>query len=337
MNSLLTTVPLNATARLCDASGHLDPAAIGWSSRPRLNYAIPGNLGRRKRWNHWCITTPQWTLSLTQADLDYVGYAAVFFLDLQTGQSHAHTQMRPFARHCNLPDTPHEGHSFEHPGLHLKVEEHPGRASLSCVVPSLGGQPLRVSLDITRPSHLQSANLVVPFAGKGFHACSRQVGLPCSGTVQLGEHSYSCNSGHSFAALDFGRGVWPFKSAWTRAVFAAPGGIAGNFGAGWTDGSGLSENALWFGGELQHLLQPVEITPSDNEQLGHWQLSSSDQRVALRFSPLKLQHIASRIGPLRADTRQWFGRFDGTLLAPNGELVPVVGALGWLGATQARW
>ena len=28
------------------------------------------DLGRRKRWNHWCITTPQWTLSLTQADLD---------------------------------------------------------------------------------------------------------------------------------------------------------------------------------------------------------------------------------------------------------------------------
>ena len=322
---------------LCDSRGQLDPQHIGWSRRPQLNYALPGNFGRRKRWNHWCITTPQWTLSITQADFDYVGYGAAYFLDLQTGQASAHSQLRPFARGCRLPDAPLQSHAFEHPKLQIKVDEQPGRLRLNCAAPSFAGQPLRVALEITRPSHLDSVNLVVPFAGKGFHACSRQVGLPCSGNVQLGNRSYSCESDQSFAALDFGRGIWPLNSHWTRAAFAAPGGIAGNFGAGWTDHSGLSENALWFGGQLLHLPEQVQIVANSNEPFSTWRLSSADGRVALTFSPHKQHHANPQFGPLQANTRQWFGRFDGSLRAPSGESVPVNGALGWLGNTIARW
>ena len=71
---------------LCDLRGRLNPEAIGWSPQPRVDCSLPGNLGRRKRWNHWNICTPDWTLSLIQADLDYVGYGAAYFLDL--GSSH---------------------------------------------------------------------------------------------------------------------------------------------------------------------------------------------------------------------------------------------------------
>jgi len=337
MNSPVINVPPALLPPLCDNRGQLDPQHIGWSRRPQLNCALPGNLGRRKRWNHWCITTPQWTLSLTQADLDYVGYGAAYFLDLQTGQAVAHTQMRLFARGCRLPDTPLQSHAFEHPQLQIRIDEQPGRLRLNCVAPSIGGHPLHVELEIIRPRHLDSVNLVVPFAGKGFHACSRQVGLPCTGNVQLGDNNYSCESGHSFAALDFGRGVWPFNSHWTRAAFAAPGGIAGNFGDGWTDHSGLSENALWFGGELLHLPHPVHIEASTHDELSNWRLSSTDGRVALTFSPHKQHRANPQVGPLQANTQQWFGRFDGALRAPSGESVPVNGALGWIGSTVARW
>ena len=337
MNQPLTTLPPALLPRLCDRHGRLDPQHIGWSSRPLLNYALPGNPGRRKRWNHWCITTAQWSLSLVQADLDYVGYAAAYFLDLQTGQAYNHTQLRPFARGCRLPDTPLQSHEFVHPHLQIRVNEQPGRVRLSCAAPNIGGQPLQVTLEINRPRHLESVNLVVPFAGRGFHACSRQIGLPCTGSVQLGNRQYHCQSGQSFAALDFGRGVWPFNSQWTRATFAAPGGIAGNFGSGWTEHSGLSENALWFGGELLHLAQPVTIAGADQGALSPRRLSSADGRVDLLFTPHQQHLAAPRAGPLHATTRQAFGRFDGNLRAPSGEWVPVNGAQGWIGQTVARW
>ncbi|AYF88028.1 DUF2804 domain-containing protein [Pseudomonas sp. JS3066] len=336
MNSHISTLPPGIPA-LCDARGKLAPAAVGWSSRPRLNCAIPGNFGRRKRWNHWCITTPRWMLSLTLADLDLLGYGAAYFLDLDTGQAVAHTQLRPFALGCRLPNTPLESHSFDHPHLQIRVDEHPGRLSLRVEAPDLGGQPLHVALDVLRPAHLDSVNLVAPLPGGCFHASSRQLGLPASGSVQLGTRHYDCITGHSFAALDFGRGVWPFHSQWTRAAFAAPGGIAGNFGAGWTDSSGLTENALWFGGSLSKLDRPVQIEQAPNNPLAPWRLSTACRRVELTFTPRQLHQARPRLGLFYANTRQWFGRFDGVLRSPDGECVPVTNALGWLGATHARW
>ncbi|MCO6057728.1 DUF2804 domain-containing protein [Pseudomonas sp. MOB-449] len=336
MTSHISTLPPAVTA-LCDARGKLATSAIGWSSRPRLNHAIPGHFGRRKRWNHWCITTPRWMLSLTLADLDYLGYGAAYFLDLDNGQAVSHTQLRPFALGCELPDTPLENHQFNHPRLTIRVEEFPGRLSLRVEAPDLGGQPLHVALDVQRPAHLESVNLVAPLPGGCFHASSRQLGLPASGSVQLGERQYLCTTGHSFAALDFGRGVWPFHSHWTRAAFSAPGGIAGNFGAGWTDTSGLTENALWFGGRLSKLDRPVLIEQAPNDPLAPWQLSTACRRVELTFTPRQLHQARPRLGLLFADTRQWFGRFDGVLRSPDGECVPVTNALGWLGSTRARW
>ncbi len=109
MNSFTHPEPLAAIA-LCDSHGLLNPQAIGWSPRPMVDCAIPGHFGRRKRWNHWCITTPQWMLSFTQADLDYLGYAAAYFLDLQSGQAVAYNQYRLFGRGCDLPDQPQASH-----------------------------------------------------------------------------------------------------------------------------------------------------------------------------------------------------------------------------------
>ncbi|TBU87074.1 DUF2804 domain-containing protein [Phytopseudomonas dryadis] len=335
MNSPFVPPPLSIP--LCDPRGRLNPQAVGWSPRPRVDCSLPGNIGRRKRWNHWCITTPQWTLSLTQADLDYVGYGAVYFLDLDSAENVSHSQLSPFARGCCLPDHPQGSHSFRHSRLQLHFSEYPARLRLTATAANFGGQPLQVALDVQRPAHLESVNLVVPLGRRGFHATCRQVGLPVSGSVQIGEREYHCAIGQGYASMDFGRGVWPLNSHWTRAAFAAPGGIGGNFGAGWTDHSGLSENALWFGGQLLHLEQQVHIRQAPASALAPWRLYTDDGQVELTFTP-KQEHIARpRVGPLYADTRQWFGHYHGLLRGPDGERVPVAAAQGWLGSTRARW
>lgn len=197
---------------LCDSHGRLDPRAVGWSARPRVLCHIPGHFGRRKRWNHWCIVSPGWMLSLTIADLDYLTYGAAYFLDLDSGQAVAHTQIRFFGLGCQLPDEPQASHAFEHPRLQLRFDEQPGRLRVTGQAPDLGGLPLELALEVRRPSHLESVNLVVPMGEHTFHACSRQLGLPISGCLQLGRRRYDCQAGQSFAALDFGRGVWPLHT-----------------------------------------------------------------------------------------------------------------------------
>ena len=337
MNSFAHTITALPQQPLCDARGRLLDEAVGWSPRPRVHCALPGHLGRRKRWNHWCITTPDWMLSLTFANLDYLSFGAAYFLDLHTGKSVAHTQTRLFGLGCKLPDTPLESHEFSHPRLQMKADDRGTSVRLTVTAPDIGSQPLHVALDIQRPAHLDSVNLVCPMGRDTFHATSRQLGLAVSGSLQMGRRQYLCTPGQSFASLDFARGVWPLYSHWTRAAFAAPGGIAGNFGTGWCDYSGLSENALWFGGELLHLEERVQIEQSPQGALGTWRLSSPSGQVELCFTPVQLHQANRKLGPFHADTRQWFGRYDGVLRGPEGEKVPVSGAYGWLGATHARW
>lgn len=337
MNSFTHAAAPPSPQPLCTGRGRLDPKAVGWSPRPQVNCALPGNIGRRKRWNHWCITTPHWMLTLTFANLDYISYGAAHFLDLDTGKLTSHTQLLSFGRGCHLPDSALESHEFSHERLQLKAHDNGSAVRLTAIAPDIGNPPLQVALDILRPAHLDSVNLVCPMAGNSFHATSRQLGLPVSGTLQLGGRQYQCPPGQSFASLDFGRGVWPLRSHWTRAAFSAPGGIAGNFGSGWTDHSGLSENALWFGGELRHLETAVDIIQNPQGPLAPWRVSMPDEQVELTFTPRQHHQARPTFGPFFADTRQWFGSFDGVLRGPRGEKVPVASAVGWLGCTQARW
>ena len=335
MNSF-TAPPPPPLQPLCDSRGNLDPAAIGWSNKP-LDCRLPAHYGRRKRWNQWCISTPRWMLSLTLADLDYLGYGVLYFHDLDSGHSVLHTQRSLFGRGCQLPDNALQSQAFSHPRLQIQISEYPGRLHLTAVALPVGGIPLQVALDIQRPPHVDSLNLTVPFPGGGFHALSRHLALPAAGGVQLGEQHHACVPGQSFAALDFGRGVWPLHSHWTRAALVAPGGIAGNFGSGWTDQSSLSENALWFGGALQPLQGSIRLKQASPSPRAVWRLSDEHERVALTFTPRQHYEARPRLGPFYARTAQWFGQYDGLLRGTQGERVPVKGALGWLSTATARW
>jgi hypothetical protein len=323
--------------QLCDSRGQLNPDAIGASAGAMINCAIPGRYGRRKRWNHWCITTPNWSMVIAQADFDYIGYASVHFVDLLSGQAAMFDQYRLFARDCHLPDQPLQSHEFNHANLQLRVSEQDGRTGLSINAADATGLPLQAVLDFQRPAHLHGANLVVPIDQHNFHAASRQLGLPCTGSVQLGQQIYPCVPGKSFASQDFGRGVWPLNSRLTRAVFAAPGGIAGHFGSGWAESSGHSENHLWFGGQLHSIDSPMNIAEAHSNLFLPRSIASADEQVQLSFTPLQHHVFKRRFGIFYVDSQQWFGHFDGLLRNAAGERVPVRKASGWLAETQSRW
>src|SRR5512147_792678 len=82
---------LTAGVDLCTPDGRLDRAAVGWSRRPLHRCRLPGSWGRRKRWDFWGITGPDFALSLTYAHLDYLGIVDVWFRDLATGRSFTRT------------------------------------------------------------------------------------------------------------------------------------------------------------------------------------------------------------------------------------------------------
>ena len=51
---------------------------MGWARQPVHRCVLPGTWGRRKRWDYWCVTTPTHILSVTYADVDYLGLVRGF-------------------------------------------------------------------------------------------------------------------------------------------------------------------------------------------------------------------------------------------------------------------
>src|SRR5437867_6953055 len=99
-----TEPELTETVDLCTSDGRLNRAAVGWSRQPVHRGALPGSWGRRKRWDYWCIATPTHVLSVTYADVDYLGLVDVWFRDLGPGREVNRSAMVPLARGVSLPD-----------------------------------------------------------------------------------------------------------------------------------------------------------------------------------------------------------------------------------------
>src|SRR4051794_13165221 len=89
---------------LCRPDGRLNRAAVGWSRQPVHECALPGSWGRRKRWDYWCITGPGRALSLTYANVDYLGLSDAWFVDLATGHTATCSVLAPGGRGVSLPD-----------------------------------------------------------------------------------------------------------------------------------------------------------------------------------------------------------------------------------------
>ena len=80
---------------LCDDRGRLSPAARGWSRHPMLRANLQGRRSRKKRWDYWCIDTPELVVSCVYADVDYAGLASVWVLDRATGKPLFPVEERP--------------------------------------------------------------------------------------------------------------------------------------------------------------------------------------------------------------------------------------------------
>src|SRR5205823_2527151 len=109
---------------LCTRDGRLNRAAVGWSRQPVHRCALPGSWGRRKRWDYWCVATPSHVLSVTYADVDYLGLADVWFLDTASGRTANRSAISPMARGFSLPDrVAGASMSFDSRGLRLAIAE----------------------------------------------------------------------------------------------------------------------------------------------------------------------------------------------------------------------
>lgn len=239
---------------LCMSDGrHLSPAARGWSRQPLHTANLHGRWGRTKKWDYWAVLAGDLVVSVTYADVDYLGLADLWWVDLATGETGGHPCPRPLARGLFLPDRPgtwplrHNG-----AGYRLEIVDEPASAEgpAATVIRAEwdeGGRPGCLEVRVDLPAGHESLNVVIPWSSTRFQYTSKHQARPAHGTMTVGNRTWTIGRGataatgdtnmsatsdtsgkvgpetvaspdrggdEAWGVLDVGRGRWPYSTRW---------------------------------------------------------------------------------------------------------------------------
>ncbi len=332
---------LTDPVRLCDSKGRLLPASVGWSRRPLHTCNLSGHWPRKKKWNYWCVATDKHLFSVTLSDIDYVGVAFAYFLEYATSRFIEQTVLVSLGRGCVLPETPDGDVAFRHKALDLSFTQGGEATRIRVDSPAFGGTTLSADLLVERPKGHETLNVVIPWSRRRFQFTSKQNCLPVTGTVSLGDRTFAFQPGEAFACLDFGRGVWRYATFWNWGSCSGTqnGRSVGlNLGGGWTDGTGMTENAICLDGRISKVSEQLSFSYDQSDLLRPWAIRTrSSDRIDLRFTPFYERIARTNLLVVRSEVHQLFGRYSGAVVADNGERIDLDGMLGWVESHKARW
>lgn len=178
---------LTAPVDLCLPDGRtLAPRARGFSRRilHRANLGAPN--GRTKRWDYWSIRAGDRVVSVTYADLDYLGLVDVWWADVRTGQTGGRSAIRPLARDMSLPSLPGASpirFSSRDLTLELANEGNDPNGATRIRAVWKGWTGLRGALDVVvaMPEAQESLNVVIPWSDTLFQFTSKHQARPVQG------------------------------------------------------------------------------------------------------------------------------------------------------------
>ncbi len=343
-----TQQQLQKPSPLLDANGQL--MQVGWARQPLLDcnlenvrfYALRFlQRFRIKRWDYYGVTTPTHFFSATLGDIGYLGSVFVYLIDLATGDYHEETLTIPLARGITLPRNSTEGTSaFDNGRVRLRFSAEPEARRLEVTWSNFGGCDLSAEVTMLLLPEHESMTIVIPIVGNRFYYNRKVNCMPAEGWVKRGDERIEIQSANSLGNLDWGRGVWEYRSFWVWASasgFLADGRTVGlNMGFGFGDTSAATENALILNGRI-HKLAQVDFKYDSANFKRPWRMTAPDGRLDLEFVPFVERVAKTDLFVLSSEVHQMFGRYHGTVRADDGEVVRLEGLVGFAEEHHARW
>ncbi len=362
---------------LCDERGKLNPDAVGWSRKPLHTCNLKGRWPRKKKWNYWCITNDKYAFSVTVANVDYLSLGAAYFVIFAedsaacSGDAGA-DEIRRRSRHLDKkpPRYPtaccgggfvdfetkeiiewNTGYPaglgsrmnehvdddvlFSHPQMKLSFKHESNGISIHAA-----GKKLKANFLIEKPVDHETLNAVVPWGSNHFQFTSKQNTLRASGAVEMDKKTYAFSRENSFACLDFGRGIWPYRTQWNWASSSArhEGKTIGlNLGGMWTDGTGSTENGVCVNGKLYKISEDVKFQYDRKNFMEPWKIFTPESdTVNLTFTPFFEKKNKLNLLVLRTEVHQMFGKFSGAVKTLDGNVI-FHDFIGWAEESISKW
>lgn len=330
-----------APTLLCDAKGNLNPAAIGFSRKPLIDSNLKGHFMRKKKWNYWCVYGEDILFSATISHLDYAAVCFVYFLDYETQRFYEKTVTIPLGQRVRMPNQVLETVKFTNNEMTIQLLHMQNETHMTVTISDFDGDMLHADLHIEHPADDDSLNVVIPWNRQLFQHTAKHHTLPTRGFVKIGDKRYSFSPEDSFAVLDYGRGVWPREAMWNWAMASQRVGkhrIGLNFGGKWTDGTGMTENAVFVDGHMTKIHEDVIFTYDENDFMKPWRIRSKfTNDVNLTFTPFFKRESKTSVKLVTSSVYQMVGYFSGGVILDDGSRLAITQMLGSAEEHKAKW
>jgi hypothetical protein len=327
-------------------------AQVGWARQPLLDCNLeaacfypallrPLQRFRVKRWDYYGVTTPERFVSFTLADLGYAGQAFVYTVDFASGRYHEETITIPLSRGVQLPRNSTEGEShYDNGQVRLSFHVTPVSRRLQVQWRNFADQPLSADIVLHLAPEHDSTVVVIPIACNRFYYNRKVNCLPAEGWLQIGDQRTELDPDTCLGNLDWGRGVWEYRSFWVWASasgFLPDGRTVGlNLGFGFGDASAATENTITLVGRI-HKLGQVDFSYDPADYNRPWRMTASDGRLDLLFTPFVERVARTNLLVITSEVHQMFGRYAGRLRTDDGEIIQLDDLVGFAEEHHARW
>ena len=309
---------------LCDKKGNLNPEAIGYARKPIIDCNLSGHFMRKKKWNYWCVYGEDILFSATISHLDYAAVCFVYFLEYETQRYFEKTVLIPLGTKVKMSTQVLETVSFANSELRIHMSHFDGDTHLSVICPDFDGERLHAELMIHHPADDDSLNVVIPWSRQMFQFTAKHHTLPTTGTVKIGNRRYTFNEEESYSVLDYGRGIWPREATWNWGMASQRmrgRRIGLNFGGQWTDGTGMTENAIFVDGVMTKIHEDVIFEYDRNDFMKPWTIRSKfSETVDLTFTPFFERVAKTDAKLIRSEVHQVIGYYNGIVKLENCSL-----------------
>ncbi len=204
------------------------------------------------------MTTPDTFFSVTLAHLGYAGTVFAYTLDFASGELHEETLLAPLGRGINLCRNGASGDSwFDNGRLRMAFRADERARRIKVDWPSFNhGEGLAANVTLHCPSDHESVVTVTPMRGRRLFYTRKVNCLPAEGWISRGGRRSELRPTDSLGTLDWGRGIWEYRTSWlwaSASAFLADGRTLGlNMGGGFGDAP-APDNAFILDGRVQKL------------------------------------------------------------------------------------
>ena len=318
----------------------------GWSRKPILKYNKE-NIGKRwtriKEWDHFSILNKQFGLQLTIGDIGYLTQMSYIWLDFENEKRYDKGTFKFFTKSKILPLSSLEDSHIEFPTKKFlaTISKQKEKRVLTLEDPSFQKKGLKGTLILYDDPKMD--NTVVATGYKDdprlFYYNHKINYMPAEGTITIGDETYVFDPDSSFALMDWGRGIWPYRTHWLWGsacgiVDDIP--IAFNIGYGFGDLSTHTENIVFFDGRA-HKIDEVTFHHENRDPTKPWTFTSNDDRFNMILNPLLPHREKLNFGLISLNSSLLHGLYSGTIVLDSGEKIQITEMLGHAEDIYWRW